>query len=120
MKKRKKGLEKVFLKKYMFLVLAIVLLCSQELAATAASAASTDHTTHQYYIKDRTRLAPVGSPSTHQYLDGYNNYPDGHKEPVYKTCTVWTFEYRGTWTCECGKTNGYTYWTEPVHSNCGR
>ncbi len=119
MKKKIKGFEKGFLKKCMFLVLALVLLCSQSLAATAASAASTNHT-HQYYIKDRTRLAPVGSASTHQYFDGYHNYPDGHKEPVYKTCTVWTFEYRGTWTCECGKTDGYTYWTEPVHSNCGK
>lgn len=58
--------------------------------------------------------------NTHSYVSGYKVDSKGNTTPVYSTCTIVVYQYRGVWTCACGATNGMSYKTEEVHTACGR
>lgn len=57
---------------------------------------------------------------THSYVSGYKVDSKGNTTPVYDTCTIVLFFYRGVWTCACGETNGMDYKMESRHYGCGQ
>lgn len=113
-----------FLKRFTALSLAcvLILLCSQGFAATAAAYSPKDDNASRhrcsFYQTDKTILYCISS--THPYLVGQNMYPDGHIEPLYEECTVFAYQYRWLWKCDCGKTNGYYFEPDIVHEECGQ
>lgn len=76
---------------------------------------------HDFRVDEKI-LYNVRSGPTHTYIIGYNLDPvTGARIPVYGgECRTATFQYRGTYRCECGATNGFYYFPdEPYHSACG-
>lgn len=90
--------------------------------------AATGHE-HRYTVEGKT-LYNVRSGASHTYQSGTKEDPiTGVVTPVYDTCYVSYFQYKGTYTCQvtvngvkCGATlsEPYYYPDEPHHSACGQ
>lgn len=60
------------------------------------------------------------SSGTHRYVLGYRVDPDTVELiPIYAECGIVVYQYKGTWKCACGATDGPAYRTEERHMNCG-
>ena len=60
------------------------------------------------------------SSGTHSYVSGYKVDSKGNTTPVYSSCTILVYQYKGVWKCACGATNGADYKTETEHTACGQ
>ena len=108
--------------RYFKILLCLLVTCSavMGIGLGADADASTGHT-HQFVVSDKT-LYNVRSGPTHTYVSGYKYDPiTGVSTPVYGECHTATYQYRGTYRCGCGATDGFYYYPdEPYHSACGQ
>lgn len=108
------------LKKVMGLVLAGTLSLGIAVSAYAAeSAMKLPNHLHAYSVVSYTCYNSYRT-GQHKYLVGYRVDISGSSIPVYSTCDVVSYFYRGLWECACGATDGYDYKTETRHTSCGK
>lgn len=109
------------MKKIMGLMVAGTLSLGIAVSAYAAeSVMKTPGHVHAFSVVDYTCYNSFSS-GTHSYVSGYRVDPaTGQTTPTYSSCTIVVYQYRGTWKCACGATDGQAYKTEERHMNCGQ
>lgn len=110
------------LKKVMGLMLAGTLSLGIAVSAYAAeSATGVPEHVHAFSVVSYTCYNSYGTGQEHQYVSGYKVDPNtGKTTPIYSTCALVAYFYKGVWECACGAADGYDYKTETRHSKCGK
>ncbi len=106
-------------KKFLIIAVTGVFLCVYGLTASAAASEPDSHVC-AFSVVDWVCYNSFNS-GNHTYISGWIPDPDtGVSTPVYSTCSIVVYQYRGLLKCACGATNGYKYDTKTVHTQCGQ
>lgn len=108
-----------YFRKFLAVTLTGVFLCTSGLTASAADPAPDPHVC-AFSVVNWTCYNSFNS-GNHNYISGWTPDPNtGVSTPVYGTCSIVIYQYRGLLQCACGATNGLAYDTKTVHTKCGQ